>query len=328
MRFSREILESVLGRLTPVGKNLQGRCPYCGADEFVINSEKENHPFCCNKGKRCGVTGNIYTLLQHLGRTDLLGERRVNIFAKLTPLTVIDDSPTTETPAELLEIGPPPMWARVYEDPYLRSRGFTDEQFVKHEVGRSRVYPDYVTFLIRQRGRLVAYLGRSDKDKATIDAQNEIRKKKGIPPYLRYRNSPSDFGKMLGGLDELTENTTTVILTEGIFSKTKTDVNLQLDFDESIKCCYTFGAKITEDQLTLLLSFKNLRNVYLWFEADVLAKVKTTAAHLAQEYEVRVGYLDKVDPGNLTPEQAIYLFENSIDWYEYMTRYMKSDLKV
>lgn len=330
MKLSREQLENLLGTkldLSPTGQHLYGKCPYCGVDgEWGISLYKENHPWGCFRKKDCGATGNIYTLIKHLGRgTDLLRDRQVNIFGKLTSLTSMEEESVEVT--ELPEVGPPPMWKRVTEHPYLRKRGFTDSQFDKYEVGVSLVYPDYVTFLIRQRGRLVGYLGRSIKSKQWIDVINQKRKLQGEPVYLRYRNSSSDFGKMLGGLDELTENTTTVILVEGIFSKTQTDTNLQLDDDESIKCCFTFGAKISEDQLSLLRTFPNLKHIYLWFEADVLDKVKTTAARLATEYSVRVGYLDGCDPGDLFPSAALALFETSADWFSYVTSYVKSNLK-
>jgi len=329
MRLTREQLEALLGKLvlSPNGRDLYGRCPYCGVEEFGISLVENNHPFGCFRGRSCGATGNIYSLVKHLGRGfELLGERKVNIFEKMKPLESEEADPVEVDP--LPEVGPPPLWARVYEDPYLRSRGFTDAQFVKHEVGRSPLHPDYVTFLIRQRGRVVGYLGRSDKSKERIDAINRGRKLHGEPPYLRYRNSSSDFGRMLGGLDELTDRTTTVILTEGIFSKTRTDTNLRLDEDEALRCCYTFGAKITEDQLDLLHTFPNLRYIYLWFEADVLAKVKAAAARLAQGFHVRVSYLYELDPGDMGPEEAIRTFETSVDWFDYVTRYVKSDLRI
>ncbi len=327
MKLTREQLENLLGKLTPSpdGRNLYGRCPYCSNEEFGISLDKENHPFGCYRERACGQKGNIYTLLKHLGKIDLFGERQINIFAPLKPIEPMEDQVPVD---ELPEIQSPPLWQRVYEDPYLRTRGFTDAQFVQHEVGRSRIDPDYVTFLIRQRGRVVGYVGRSCRSKAEIDQLNVGRKQRGDTPYLRYRNSSSEFGKMLGGLDEVIEETPILILVEGLLSKTKTDANLRLDEYDGIKCCCTFGAKITEDQLALLRSKPGLKTIFLWFEADVLAKVKATAAKLAEEYEVLVGYLEGRDPGDLTPEQALELFEHSVDWFDYVTRYVKNDIKV
>src|SRR5690606_13820809 len=108
--------------------------------------------------------------------------------------------------------------------------------------------------------------------------------------YLRYKNSTTDFSKCLFGYDEINEKTSTVILVEGIFSKTKTDINLGLDYLDEMKCCATFGAGISDYQIELLKR-KGISNIVLWFEADVLDKVKRVGSQLGLYFNVKVGYL-------------------------------------
>ncbi len=56
-------------------------------------------------------------------------------------------------------------WKRMYDDAYLRERGFTDSQFAKYEVGRSKFKKDYITFLVRNSNAstaCIAYLDSSE----------------------------------------------------------------------------------------------------------------------------------------------------------------------
>src|SRR5437868_2798495 len=73
MKLSIEKLKELLPDAAPDrrGKNLRAKCPYCGGDEFGISIE-ENHVFGCYRLKKCGATGNIFTLAKFLKRTDLL----------------------------------------------------------------------------------------------------------------------------------------------------------------------------------------------------------------------------------------------------------------
>lgn len=298
-------------------------CPFCNSDtrEFGISLE-DNHLFNCFRKKACGVSGNIYSLLAHLGKSkEFLGERQVDIFQKLTSALEQEEGQIVQE-IQLPEINPPALWQRVYEDPYLRERGFTDEQFEKFEVGRSKVNRDYVSFLVRQEGRLIGYVGRSDKNKKEIDRINIARKQKGEKEYPRYKNSTTDFAMTLFGYDEIVEGETTdIILVEGIFSKTKTDINLGLDSQNEIKCCATLGAKLSEYQVYLLKK-KKVKRLIFWFEADVLSKIKGIVAKAALDFEVLVCYLSDKDPNDLSQEQALQLLSESRDWLEFNMSYV------
>lgn len=313
MKLSRKQLENLVKDtyLDHKGKNLYGRCPKCGELEFGISLE-DNHRFNCFRKKHCGFTGNIFTLLKFLGKSKEF-DTDTNVFdSKLKSLNT-----PLQQPTPLPSITPPILWRRFYESEYLRERGFTDDQFHKFEVGESKIDPDYVTFLIRMRGEVVGYVSRSKKSREWIDEFNRKQKQKGSQlVYLRYKNSTTDFSKCLFGYDEIVEKTSTVILVEGIFSKTKTDINLGLDNLDELKCCATFGAKISGQQIELLKQ-KNIQNIILWFEADVLKQVKQAGSELGLHFKVSVGYLDGKDPGDLNQEEALSVLENVEDYLSF-----------
>lgn len=322
MKLSREQLEGLIKNSTIdyKGKNLNGQCPFCGQMEFGIELA-EPHRYNCYRKKACGQTGNVWTLLRHLGRSkDFIKDGSVNIFSKLESNLekqegVLDLS--------LPEIQPPFLWKRIYDDPYLRSRGFGEFEFNKYEVGRSKVKKEYVVFLVRREQKLVGYIGRSEKGKAWIDSYNKFQKEKGTDLfYPRYENSSTDFTKTLFGIDEVIESETTdVILVEGLFSKTKTDTNLFLDNSNIMKCCATNGAKISPEQIELL-RLKGVKNIWLWFEADVLEIVKKTGVKLSSYFDVRVSYLNGRDPNDIGTDEALELLETAKDYLDFNMSYL------
>lgn len=328
MKLTRSQLEQLIDgtSLNYKGTDLIGICPYCNSPtkEFGI-SLNDNHVFNCYRKKECGKAGNLYTLLKYLGRTkEFLSERQINVFEKLE--SNIDN--VQELDSILPEITAPLFWKRVSDNDYLRERGFWDYQFDKFEVGISRIKKDYVTFLVRREEKLIGHVTRSMKSKVWIDAYNQTQKEIGSKiTYLRYDNSTTDFAKTLFGYDEIIEGKTQdVILVEGIFSKTKTDVNLGLDFQDEIKCCATFGAKLSDHQI-LLLKNKGVTNLIFWFEEDVLNKIKPIIAKASLYFNVRASYLKGVDPNEIDQDRAFDLLEKSKNWLDFNTSYIKSNLK-
>lgn len=318
MTLSRSQIESLIGKttLSHDGRNLYGKCVWCGGDEFGISLEG-NNPFNCFRKKNCGITGTSYTLLAYLKRTkEFLGNQTLQ-----QTLSTFEEEQTKEE-TELPEITPPIGWKRQMDDPYLRQRGFVDYQFEKYKVGRSILSKEYVTVLVEMCDRTVAYLSRSIRSKEQIDRINIKRKEKGEKKYLRYNNSHSDFSKMLFGYDEIVEGKTTdVILVEGWLSKTKTDVNLHLDSDDWLKCVATFGAKVSGDQIELLRK-KKVKNIWLWFEADVLDKVKLVSMRLNNYFYVRVGYLHGKDPNEWDEQETIEFFDKCVSPIELNMNYL------
>lgn len=328
MKLTRKQLESLLVNptLDRRGNDLNADCPWCGHSEFGI-SLNDGHPFNCYRKSKCGAVGNIYTLLKKLGRVrEFLTDIQVNAFERLESNLGVKEG---ELDLSMPEIKPPFLWKRVKDDPYLRERGFAAQQFEKFEVGRSRLRKEYVTFLVRRNGVLVGYIGRSDRSKEWIDNYNRKQKEIGSDlVYLRYNNSlDTEFSKTLFGYDEIVEGVTeSVILVEGIFSKTKTDLNLGLDDQDELKCCATFGAKFSDEQLELL-RIKGVRNLFFWFEADVLNKIKPILARASSYFNVRASYLNGADPNDIDSEQAYALLENSKNWLDFNKGYVSINLK-
>jgi len=324
MKLTKDQLRQLISnpRTSSDGKDIYGLCPQCGHDEFGISIVENNHPFSCFRKSKCGFTGNIYTLLKHLNKfKEFVGEREINPEGLL--LDVFETSEDIIQQQELTEVQPPVGWKRVFENEYLENeRGMQSYQFEQYKIGVSRLKKDYITFLVEMEGKITGYVSRSIKSKAWIDAYNEEIKQTGGKKYLRYENSMSDFSKMLFGYDEIIKGKTTdVILVEGILSKTKTDYNLQLQTQNWLKCVATFGAKISEQQVQLLKD-KGLTVIWLWFEADVLDKVKTIAAYLSTHFEVRVAHLNGFDPGDINEEQSLELMTKSVNFMQINLDYL------
>jgi len=320
MLLTRKQIEDLIGKtiLASDGKNLYGKCPYCGGDEFGISLEG-NNAFNCFRKKKCGMVGNAYTLLAFF-------KKQITFDRTLSEVLSTFEDEIAKEIEPLPLVTPPVGWKRFTDDEYLRGRGWVDYQFEKYKIGRSFLNKEYVTILIEMNSQTVAYLGRSIKKKEEIEKINERRKLSGEKKYLRYNNSTgSDFGKMLFGHDDIIKGKTkNVILVEGWLSKTKTEVNLELDFDtaDTLKCVATFGAKVSDDQIKLLLG-KGIENIYLWFEGDVLSKVKPLAMKLNNYFNVKTGYIgDGRDPNDWNQQECINFFDKCISPLELATNYL------
>lgn len=328
MRLSRHQIEqlfNVTGE-SHDGKYLLGTCPQCGYNEFYLLFSEDNHPCGCSRKNACGWVGNIYSLAKIAGKK-LFQEKETNIFERLE---INFGEERKELDLSLPTITPPILWKRIYESEYLTSRGFEDYQFQKFHVGVSKLKPDYITFLVYRDEQLVGYISRSKKSKTWIDAYNKKQKELGTRNvYLRYDNSGGEFSsKTLFGIDEIVENITTdVILVEGIFSKTKTDTNLLLDSLDEIKCCATFGSKLSEHQIELL-RMKGVKTLWFWFEADVLDKIKNIVAEAALHFDVKVSYLSGKDPNDIGPQEAQQLLDNARNYLDFNMSFVKSNLKI
>jgi len=327
MKLSRPQIEqlfNVTGQ-SHDGKYLLGTCPQCHQNEFYLLLNEENHPCGCSRGNACGWKGNVWGLAK-LTAKKLYQEKETNIFDKLE----IDfGEHKKELNLELPTIKPPLLWKRIYESDYLISRGFTPEQFEKHKVGISKLRPDYITFLVERDQEIVGYVSRSTRSKEWIDNYNKKQKEQGSKNiYLRYDNSGGDFSsRTLFGIDEvIPEVTTDVILVEGIFSKTKTDTNLCLDFLDELKCLATFGSKLSPEQRELLKQ-KGVKTLWFWFEADVLEKIKHIVAEAALEFDVKVSYLNGKDPNDIDPEEAQELLDNAKNYFDFNMSYLNVNFK-
>jgi len=293
-------------------QNMRAICPKCKHDEFGI-SLKDNHQFGCFRKKKCGFAGNIFTLLEFLGKP---------ISSVARPFLVLDQFKTrnllkVENEAldlTLEKVRPPLGFKRLESHPYLDSRGFVE--YDKYEVGQTTIDPrygkNYIIFLIRQEGEIRGYLGRHIWSKEKIEQFNEKKKQEGSPKrIMRYKNSITDFAKLLWGIDEVTDNTHTIILVEGGFDKFNVDRLLQLDDQEGIKCCASFKCKLTPEQIELMRRKKGVQRIIQLYDPDVVDEIKKNAFKLEEDFEVLIGFgTTGHDPGEMDIEELMSILED------------------
>lgn len=301
------------------GKNLTGPCPMCNHDEFGISLE-EGHRFGCYRKKSCGYSGNIYTLLKFLGKYDeVVQERLKNLPEKINKYQFEIDK---NIDLEIEEIKPPLGWKRVEENDYLQSRGFDIDDFNHYPVGVTMIDPKlkkyYVIFLVKQQDKITGWVARRVEEKSEIERKNAILKRERKPLIKRYLNSTSDFAKMLYGIDEVTEKTTTLIVVEGIFDKINIDKLLNLQHQDEIKCVCTFKANISEEQIELIgRKAPYLANSILLYDSDVIKSIKVNMNTLQKRYNVLVGYHATKDCGDMNHEdldQVLQRLETPIEF--------------
>jgi hypothetical protein len=312
VKLSIEKLKELLPTARPDrrGSNLRAICPWCGQDEFGISIEN-NHVFGCYRKKKCGVSGNIFTLAKFLRRWDLLNiEGEVGKVEKLENKIV---KANIEYNLDLPNVSMPVGWKRVMQDEYLASRGFTE--YARYKVGRTQVDPrfkkNYVITAIEEGGETKGYIGRHIWDKEKIKIESAIRVKVGGKEILRYINSDTDFGKLLMGYDEIAEGETkTVICVEGIFDKWNIDRLLSLHNQEGIKCNATFKCDISPEQI-IKWQIKGIETLILFYDPDVINEIKKSAASLQLYFKIFVAFNEAgADPGDITKEQLGEVFSN------------------
>jgi len=235
-------------------------CPSCGQnDEFSIKFTDNGAVMHCLHSKSCNnYSTSLYNYLKGIGKLDLITyEKTIKLdeFPDFSePNEVLEE--ISELPLKKLPIG----FRRLNYDEYLNSRKFDEEHYELFQVGETKLDPSLRNHLIFQffnkEGGCIAWMSRSKKDKKWHD-DNLKRFKQGLCDLqLRYNNSSStDFGRLLGGYNEITNNTDTLIIVEGITDKVNVDTELGLLYDESLKCCFTFGNKISVDQVNLINKF-------------------------------------------------------------------------
>lgn len=298
--------------------NLYADCPKCGHHEFGISLTEDNHPFQCFRKKNCGWSGNIYTLLKFLNKTDLIPRREIDIFQKVDT-SLVDEK--VELDLNVPEINKPIGFKRITTHDYLVKRGFRDYDFVKYEIGVSQIDPDYIGYiviLIYQFGKLCGHIGRYPKSKKELDAYNKNAKKKGKRQILRYKNSKdTDFSKLLLGIDEVTENTTEAFLVEGVFDKINLDKILNLDLQEKLKCLVTFKGNISDEQIALIKR-TNIKKLYVMYDGDIVNTIKKNAAKLENIFEsIEVIPLNENDPGDMDEKEFRELFAKKMNVFNY-----------
>lgn len=136
---------------------------------------------------------------------------------------------------------------------------------------------------------------------------------------LRYENSRDGFSHVIGGYDNITDETDTVIIVEGMFDYISVDTKLHLYESSDIKCVFTFGNNMGLSQIRLLRDKPGIRNVILMYDPDKPEMIKTVSMTLQRYFNVQIAELEdkKKDPGDATQEELLWALDNMTEPINY-----------
>ena len=319
--------------LDPVYTNGKGshyicKCPFCKKEDHLYvqrstnktNSRGENISYMW-ECKRCGENGRIRKLFHALGKAHLINfgrdtklDEKLKLIEKYKGNPQLDITLTTQTKT------PPLGYKRTYFNKYLESRGFAEEQYDIYNVGITKFgseYKDYVIALVEESGKCKGYVARCTLSNEELNQLNKSRKENSsIQKKPRYKNSSNtEFGKLLMGIDEITEKTEVVIIVEGFFDKVNVDRLLETFTSDLIKVVCSFGKKISPEQITkLAIKGLSLSGVVLLYDPDAVEESKKYAFELSKYFtKVKVGFTDKKDPGDLNYDELEHILDNLED---------------
>lgn len=326
LEFQEEELIELLKDLRPIldrsRKNLTISCPVCGERECSI-SLTAPYKWGCFRMKNCGERGNIFTILKFLGKTQLF-ERTAESVDRLKELTIWLHEKTgldiDLAQLDLPNIAKPFGWKQATNDPFLNERGFTPIDYQHHKVGRAIVDPsyksDYVIFLVEEEGQVKGTVGRHVWPKKKIEEYNaNFFLQKGIKNKIkRYKNSEgTDFGSLIYGYDEIDPTKPKpLVLVEGIFDKRALDVKLDLYNDRFWYTGATFKCFISDAQIAKLRA-KNITDLILFYDPDVINAIKANIRKLIQFFNVQVVIAPfNKDPDEMSHEELFNTLEKHI----------------
>lgn len=285
------------------GKNLICRCPYCNKDgKFGIYIGKEtarkklfmSHCFSCERSNQ-----TLNRLLEDIGRMDLSLAPTTNPEAELDTELLFPLSQAEEIDDSLCIVELPDFYRRTFSHPYLKTRGFSFDDYEYFPVGTTRGlnrrFDDYVIFPVIDGGDVVGFVSRHLWSKHEIDSYNRKAKIRGDYRIMRFRNSTeNDFVRLLYNYDAVIEGETdTVIIVEGIFDVVALTRKLELYDYSRIAVVGTFGKKISQVQV-YKLQCKGVRTVVLGYDGDAVEAIKGCASELTRYFDVFVA--DIPDP--------------------------------
>lgn len=296
----RELSQELHGKLDGGRKNLiVPVCPHCGKSGgkfgIYLGKETERKRLFMSHCFKCGhTTTTLEQLLELVGRLDLMPEERANLSSLDIPdfLKLSDD----EIDDSLAVVEMPEGWRRCFRDDYLKSRGFTSDDYEYFPVGTTRglnfKFDDYVVFPIIDGGDTVGYVSRHTWSKDKIDRYNEKARWNGKYQKRRYNNSTeNDFVKLLYNFDAVVEDETdTVVLVEGIFDVIALTRALDWYENQAIACVATFGKKISQPQM-LKLQSKGVRTIVVAYDADARDANIKAAEELSEYFDVFIANL-------------------------------------
>jgi DNA primase len=296
----KEDLLGLFSKFKPASRNhIISSCPFCGKDDhFYINTITQL--FDC---KKCGEDGNIFKLLNYLGKLYLIGDFKSIERSRIKLLgdydSEEDEKIEIDTPNRKLPIG----FKRVFENDYLKTRKLVKRNFEDNIIGVTNLKPslkNYIIFSIDEMNGCKGFVSRYTK-KIPEDQKKFI---------LRYRNDKgANFSKLLYGFDKVTNRTKTLILVEGLIDKITLDNFLRLDLEPDIKCVATFGKKISQSQILKMLE-AGVENIILIFDYDAIKEMKKFSLELYKFFNVEIGYTFKKDINDSNDFEIGQIFEN------------------
>lgn len=286
-------------------------CPFCGKErhfgiKFHEEGEKSMLAFNCYK---CGSHGSTIDLLDQIDRLDLLKwGKSIEDTLVLFPEIDSDESENLQVPDILLPFG----FTRCASHPYLDSRGFEDWQYHYYNIGFTTMVSnlkDYVIFMVEENGIPKGFLGRVTWTREYLKEYNEWAKANNQMIKPKYNNSVSEFGKLLMGIDEVSSDTKTVILVEGVTDKSNVDKLLRLDQQPTMKCLCSFGKKVSIHQM-LKMKMRGVEEVILMYDPDAVASMKEYGMKLSYFFDTKVAVLSEGDPGDLQHSELLRILAN------------------
>ena len=295
---------------------LTGTCPFCQSKDKLgvyLESTNDRKPsFHCFKAS-CGKSGSLIFLVRHIGRPELATGGYVAPMDMGISIEVDEE----ELSPKLFK--PPIGFRRTSSHEYISRRGITDYQYSLYKFGVTKVDPkigsDYVITLVEEDGKCVGYVSRSIQDKEYIDAYNKANPDY---PFPRYKNSETDFSKLIFGIDEIVPGIThTVILTEGMYDKFAVDRKMKLYENDEIKCGSSFGTKFSDIQAAKL-ALKGIKNIVILYDAGVVDKSKKVSKTASSYFKtVKIGTIKGGDPDEVSAEEVIRGYTEAKSIVEY-----------
>lgn len=268
----------------------------------------------------CGCsTYTLEGLLEFIGRQDLKVAPTTDLDARLDTNLLFPLEEGEEIDDTLDVTGLPDFYRRCFTHPYLKSRGFTFDDYEYFQVGTTRGlnfrYDAYVIFPIIDEGDIVGYVSRHTSSKEEIDRHNTGIRRKGGHRILRFRNSTeNDFVKLLYNYDAVIGNVTdTVIITEGIFDVIALTRKMDGYENERMATVATFGKKISRTQI-YKLQCKGVRTVIIGYDGDAVEAIKKTADELSAYFRVFIADIPdaRKDWEDLSREEIEDIFSNRL----------------
>lgn len=328
-----EIIQEL--NLTPFGASgwMQDKdtsCPFCGKGKkwaIHFNDHGNDGVFHCFK---CGHKTNLKGYLFKIERMDLAKinyENSIKV-SKLTPL--VDEKEDEETNLELDECELPRKLEYLKNDSYLDDRGFNKRYYEEFKPAITKFFlekklHDKIIFQFTMNNKTVAWLARSRKSKEWHEHNLKEFKKGREKLVLRYENSTDGFSKVLGGYDNITDKTDTIIIVEGLFDYISVDDKLHLYESDEIKCIFTFGNNMGTDQIRLLRKKAGVKNIILMYDPDKPEMIKSIALTLQKYYVVMISCLKdkKKDPGDASQEELLEALDHLIEPINFYTNNLK-----